>query len=268
MKNAAFSFKDAIIYEDAHLLAINKPVGIPSLAERTNPDSGLLEMARTYLPEIRICHRLDKFTSGVLLFAKDLDSYRHIALQFEHRKVEKYYQFLAAGQVSLVDSVIQAPISEAKRGVYKVDFKEGKEAVTVFKTAEVFKNCTLMLAMPQTGRSHQIRVHAAFAGFPIIGDSIYGGPDLRLSDFKTRYQSKQDSYKSLRNISIAQLSQKDLAQNVVEERPLNHHLLLHAYKLVVSHPATESNLSIVAEINENFSVCLKLLQRYGKLRVD
>jgi 23S rRNA pseudouridine955/2504/2580 synthase len=232
-------FQDLILHEDDHLLAINKPAGVASLAERNEPGTGLLEMGRRYFPDLSLCHRLDKFTTGVLLFAKTDDAYRNIAMQFEARTVQKEYRTLVRGAVQWQGLVVEAPLSANSKGVVRVDYMDGKECITVFNTVQAFKDYTLISAHPFTGRSHQIRVHLAHIGHPIVGDTLYGGAGLLLSEIKRRYKPTAE-----------------------EELPINAGYVLHALSLRLAHPATDAELAIAAPLSENLQTCLTVLEKY------
>lgn len=234
-------FQSLILHEDDHLLAINKPAGVPSLAERNDPGSGLLEMGRRYYPDLHICHRLDKFTTGVLLFAKTDEAYRNIAMQFEARTVRKEYRTLVRGVVQWQGLVVEAPLSANSKGVVRIDYMEGKESITVFNTVRVYKDYTHISAHPFTGRSHQIRVHLAHIGSPIVGDTLYGGTGLLLSELKRRYKPTTE-----------------------EELPLNAGYVLHALSLTLAHPATDAELMLEAPFSENLQTCLTVLERYNE----
>lgn len=235
-----FHLEEATLWEDDHLLAVNKPAGIATLSERANKETGLLEMVRGFLPEVQVCHRLDKPTTGALLFAKNNEAYRNLTRQFERREVTKIYLALVNGLPAFGTGVaVTAPISHGRNNVNKIDFKAGKAAETRFRMERAFPTVSLVAAKPITGRSHQIRLHAAYTGHPLVGDSLYGGTDLKLSDFKKGY--KGDPF---------------------DERPLNHGLLLHAHQLTFRHPVTENEILIEAPLAENFEACLKILERW------
>jgi len=231
-------FKDLILFEDDTLLVINKPQGITSLAERNKPESGLLRLGRQYYPGLRLCHRLDKMTTGVLVFAKTDDAFRHVAIQFQKRKVKKHYKAVVLGIHHFEDKNIQLPFKITTKG-FRVD-KEGKKAWTIFNTEETFRYCSLLDCQPITGRTHQIRVHLSLLKAPIIGDLEYNGPDLYLSDLKKHYKVREPE----------------------EEQPLNHFYLLHAQKLSLEHPATSAFVTFEAPYSKNFEVVLKMLRKY------
>jgi 23S rRNA pseudouridine955/2504/2580 synthase len=232
------TFQDLILFEDEDLLALNKPAGACSLDLRNQPNTGLLSLARQYYPQLTICHRLDQYTTGVLLFAKHHDAFKKVALQFEHRQIQKQYMALVAGQHNFDQYVVDAPLSSMSKGKVNVDFFNGKYAETWLYTSKVFRQFTLVAAKPITGRSHQIRVHLASIGCPIVGDLLYGGNNLFLSSMKQNYRSKSGQ----------------------EERPLNTSYLLHAEFLELIHPRTNQHLKLSAPLPKNFSMCIRKLE--------
>ncbi|MCS7073648.1 MAG: RluA family pseudouridine synthase [Bacteroidia bacterium] len=235
-----FDFKDTIIYEDDYLLCINKPPGLSTLQERNTPFPGLLTLGRQIYSGLRACHRLDKPTSGCLLFAKEFETFRAMALQFQRRQVEKHYHTIIRGVHQLDGKYIEAALAVNKQGLARIDNREGKPAITIFQTLKTFKHFTLVDCQPITGRLHQIRAHLAFANLPIVGDVDYGGEDFFLSELKRTYK----------------LSTWE------EEKPVNHGFQLHAYSLSFRHPKTQEPITITADYPKNFGVCLRILEKY------
>ncbi|MEM6630426.1 MAG: RluA family pseudouridine synthase [Bacteroidota bacterium] len=232
-------FEDLILYEDECILAVNKPVGVSSLADKQAQT--LQGLGKTYHPDLHLCHRIDKLTSGVLLIAKNMEVYRDISLQFQHRNVSKRYQALVSGvqKFDLYEVSLPLLISTNKRVV--VHMQEGKKAKTVLHSTKHFRNYTLVSCEPVTGRMHQIRVHLSAVRSPIVGDTLYGGEDIYLSQIKRNYK----------------------ASGRKEERPLNHGFLLHAQCISFDHPNTKERLSIEAPLPKNFEVVLKQLGKYN-----
>ena len=244
LKLGRVRFDELIRYEDDELLAIDKPAGLSSLQERQASEAGvqpgLLALGRATHPGLRICHRLDKFTSGVLLFAKTDAAYRAVALQFQRREVIKLYWALAPGALHWADELVELPLRETKGARVVVDAAEGKPAATAFQSLRIFQHYTLLAAVPLTGRQHQIRVHLSARRAPIVGDTLYGGADLLLSSLKRRYRPEGEE----------------------DERPLNAGYLLHAKELRLLHPRTGAELKLEAPLPKNFRVCLEVLEKY------
>lgn len=188
------NFKDLIIFENDDYIAINKPPYISTLDERAKGEFiSLLRMAKTYHPDAQVCHRLDKETSGVLLFARNPEAYRHTAIQFEHRQITKVYHAVSVGIHDFKGIQVYLPILALKTGLVKIDRTEGKEAETIFDTIAVYKAHTLIECLPITGRMHQIRIHLSCLKAPIVNDMDYGGKPIFLSEIKRDFRLKKDT---------------------------------------------------------------------------
>ncbi len=174
-----------ILYEDSSLVVVDKPPGMVVHPAYGNP-SGTLVNALLYrcknLAGINgvlrpgIVHRLDKDTSGVMVVAKDDEAFHDLTKQFKNRTVKKVYSAIVYGRVSrdegLIDSAIGRHPTQRKRMSTRA--KRGREAITHWKKVEGFDGCTLLEIFPQTGRTHQIRVHLSSIGHPVLGDPLYG----------------------------------------------------------------------------------------------
>lgn len=234
-----FKFKDIIIHEDENLIVINKPPFISSLHDRASERS-LIDMAKQYHPDAQLCHRLDKETSGVMLIAKNEAMYRHMSIQFEKREVKKIYHAVSDGVFNLEDAVIDFPIKTSTKGKSKIDFKEGKPATTIFRTVEYFGDFTLFKCMPITGRLHQIRVHLASQGAPIVADTMYGGKMPYLSQLKRKFNLKKDE----------------------EEQPIINRVALHAHTIEFKD-INGNTARYEAEYPKDIAVLIKLLKKYN-----
>ncbi|MDL5048812.1 RluA family pseudouridine synthase [Oscillatoria amoena NRMC-F 0135] len=210
-------FDSLILWEDEDYIGVNKPPFIATLEDRNEPVN-LLALAKSYSPDAQACHRLDKNTSGVLVFAKNPMAYRHLSLQFQNREVTKLYNAVCDG-IHRFDSVmIDLPILKQNDGRVKISKSGGKPAHTRFQTIETFRSHTLVECQPVTGRMHQIRVHLASLGAPITGDELYGGKSFFLSSVKRGFSLKKFS----------------------EEQPLMKRMALHALKLTFKNRYGES----------------------------
>ncbi len=173
-----------ILHVDEDLLLIDKPAGLLSVPGRhpANRDSVALRLEQDY-PGARIVHRLDMATSGVMVVARNADSHRALSRQFEQRAVSKCYQAIVWGRLRAEQGLIELPLicDWPNRPLQKVDLSAGKRAVTRYRVLEYLhkpERCRLELR-PVTGRSHQLRVHAASLGHPIAGCEFYAHPAAR-----------------------------------------------------------------------------------------
>lgn len=174
-----------VVYQDEDILVINKPAGIAthpvSLLEKNTLVNALLYhgvgLARYGAPlRPGVVHRLDKETSGVMVFAKSDAAYLKLIEEFRKRKVNKVYLAIVEGKWEENSAELTLPISRNRKNpcLMEVNFKQGKEAHTLIKPYLSGENYSLLIVSPRTGRTHQIRVHLSFIGHPIVGDKRYG----------------------------------------------------------------------------------------------
>jgi 23S rRNA pseudouridine1911/1915/1917 synthase len=186
-----------ILYEDDDLLVINKPAGLVVHPAFGHESGTLVNAIMYHCPEVLsiggerrpgIVHRLDKDTSGLIIIAKNDPALRHLQDQFKARTVDKNYLALVDGQIRPPQALIDAPIGRDPKQRKQMAVITGstsatsKPAQTRFETVELFEDHTLVKCQLLTGRTHQIRVHLAYIGFPIVGDEVYGWkkPSLKL----------------------------------------------------------------------------------------
>lgn len=232
-----------ILFLDEHVVVVDKPAGVLSVPGRgKGPDlPDLLRRTKLVPPEsdLRSVHRLDREASGVIVFARTLDAERHLTAQFEARNVEKVYLALVVGRVER-DGEVDMPIATDADGTRaRVDRVEGKPARTAYHVAQALGTHTLLECRPASGRLHQIRVHMAAIGHALAVDPLYGrGKGLFLSDVKRDYRPSRHA-----------------------ERPLIGRLTLHALRLTIRHPASDTPLTIEAPLPKDFRATLRQLEK-------
>ena len=165
-----------VIHEDAELLLVNKPHGLLSVPGKGEHLADcLIARVQKAFPTALLVHRLDRDTSGVMVFALTKAAQRHLGLQFEKRHTKKTYVALVHGAVDEKSGSIDLPliVDWPNRPLQHVNFETGKPALTEWRRGPVKDNTTRMRLFPKTGRSHQLRVHMKELGHPIVGDPFY-----------------------------------------------------------------------------------------------
>lgn len=232
-----------ILFEDDHLLALNKQPDLLTLPDRFDARlPNLRTMLTERYGEIFIVHRLDKQTSGAILFAKDAETHRSLSVQFQTRNVRKLYHAIVGGVLERDEMEIDIPIEPdpARKGLMRPSV-HGKKSLTIITVVKRFRMATLLSCELVTGRTHQIRVHCATIGHPLLVDADYGTSDgFYVSSIKRRY---------------------NLARNT-EERPLISRLTLHSARLEFTHPFTQETLALEAPYPKDFSATLRVLDKY------
>ena len=238
-----------VLYEDAEVLAINKPVGLPVVPDPTSIEAtlinGLLHYVGNESPQpcrrVYIVHRLDKETSGVLLVAKTSGAGRRLSMAFAERAVHKEYLAVVRGEVAAAEGEIDEPIAQHTRGRMRLRRRRGRPALSRYRVAERFRDFTLLEVRPVTGRQHQVRLHCSGLGHPLAVDRLYGGREaVYLSEIKTNYRAKAGR----------------------PEAPLITRLTLHARRIDV--PAPEGGRCVVeAPLPADFARLLRMLRKYA-----
>jgi RluA family pseudouridine synthase len=245
-----------VLFEDEHLLALDKPAGLPASPDRHDPQRpSLMTMLHAgiaggkpwarerNLIYLSNTHRPDSETSGVILLAKNKPALVALADLFGSGKPLKKSAALAQGNPPEEKFEVDAKLAPhpVKTGLMCVDSQSGKKSRTQFEVLERFSGWTLLRCLPFIERAQQIRVHLRHAGFPIVGDELYGGKPLWLSRLKRDFRLKPGR----------------------EERPLISRAALHAEELTLPHPVTGEMLTITAPWPKDLRVALKYLRQFA-----
>ena len=203
----------AIVFENDDFIAVNKEAGMLTIPDRHDDTQlSLYKILNQKYGKVFIVHRLDRDTSGLILFAKNETTHKYLSQLFEQRNIKKKYLGIVRGSMPDKKGSINDPIAEhpVKKGMMAIN-KKGKPSLTNYEVLEDYGIYSLVQFEIQSGRTHQIRVHTKSIGHPIICDEVYGdGKPILLSSFKKKYK---------------------LSQNELEERPIISRLGLHSYSL-------------------------------------
>ncbi len=245
-----------IIWSDTDFVAIAKPAGLATIPGRGETEDALHTLAQqlalpasgTADPRLRVVHRLDKETSGVLLFAKHAIAQRHASHQFQNNLVKKEYNALVCGRPAEQSGTIDQPMgvhptSQRRMSVLR---HGGRPARTEWTLEASFRDYSLLRVFPRTGKTHQIRVHLLSIGLPLAIDPLYHppargtAPGLFLSSFKRGYRGAADG----------------------AERPLIDRLTLHAHRLRFVDLSGQP-ITIEAPLPKDFRAALNMLRKYS-----
>ena len=234
-----------IIYEDKYLIIVNKPPNMVVHPARGYQSGTMVNALAYYCQNLSsgddpvrpgVIHRLDKDTTGVIIFAKDDEAHWRLAMQFERRRIHKEYLAVVEGIIQLDSDRIDAPIGAHPqiRSKYSVRESIGRQAITVYHVIERLKNFTFVKLHPETGRTHQLRVHMSYIKHPIVGDTMYGA----------------------RKITKGQLLGCD------DDTPIIERFALHAHRIEFRHPITGKPMQIEAPLPDDFKNILETLRQY------
>ncbi|MCI5829320.1 MAG: RluA family pseudouridine synthase [Treponema sp.] len=236
-----------VIYSDDDVVVFNKRSGLLIAADRYDAEAPRLDVAaEKEFGRLFAVHRIDKDTSGLVIYARNPEAHKALSKQFEKRTVAKTYHCLVKGHPTWdnlnIDLPLQPDGDDRHRTVVNKRF--GKPSKTYF---ENLGNCgpfSWIIAKPHTGRTHQIRAHLQSTGFPIVCDPLYSGNQhpVLLSDFKRKYNG-----------------------DLLDERPLLNRLALHAYSLEINHPKTNERLLFKAPYPRDLEAVRKQLSKLFKI---
>lgn len=233
-----------IIYEDDSILVISKPAGMLTIPDRYDSEAANLKQdLEGIYGKIFVVHRLDKDTSGIMVFCKDAESHKHLNGQFQENKVDKLYHVVVSGIVQQDEIDIDIPIiaDPAVKGKSKPSAK-GKESLTKLKVVERFRVATFVECDLISGRHHQIRVHCAAIGHPLLVDRLYGkNSEFFLSTIKRKYNLKKNT----------------------EEIPVINRVTMHSFSIGFHHPVTNERMDFEAPYPKDFNALLNVLRKYS-----
>ena len=235
----------SILFEDEDIVILNKPAGLLSIPDRIGKEVSLKSLLQDKYGEIYTVHRLDQFTSGLIVFAKNTTAHKKVSELFEGRTIEKKYLGLVLGHPP-AKGIIDQPMMEhpVKKGTMVIHSK-GKNALTSYEVLTYYKSYAWVSFQIHTGRTHQIRLHSQHIGHPIVADEVYGdGQKLFLSSIKKK------------NYKLSKLTE--------EEKPLLARQALHAHSLTFLYKQKE--LHIEAPISKDLLATLQQLDKWNNTK--
>lgn len=229
-----------ILFEDDDIVIVNKPAGLLSIPDRYDSEiSNLLNILQSRTEEIFTVHRLDKDTSGVMVYAKNAASHKILSLAFQNHEVQKDYWALISGSMMKEKGSIEVPLKTGGKKVLVA--KDGKDSLSHYEVIENFGLYSLVKINIVTGRTHQIRVHFQSIGHPLMVDAKYGNSEaFYLSEVKGRkYRKRKDAI----------------------ENPLIERTSLHAQKITLKHPSSNELMTFEAPLPKDMKAVVNQLRK-------
>jgi 23S rRNA pseudouridine1911/1915/1917 synthase len=241
-----------ILYEDAAIAVINKPSAMVVHPAKGHWAGTLTAALQFHFDQLSshggpmrpgIVHRLDRDTSGVMVVAKTDSVHMHLAAQFESRTVEKEYFAITIGAPNLDRDVIDLPVGahpyQREKMAIRRDHTTSREAQSFYEVAERFDGFAAIKVLPKTGRTHQIRLHLASIGCPVLCDRLYGGR--------------------------ATITRGEISRDAADTEPLLERQALHARRLKIRHPTTRESLEFIAPLPDDLETVLQALRQYRRI---
>jgi len=223
------TLKESIRYSDDDIIVVDKPSGIPSIPDRWQNPANLLSFLTRLFGKVYPVHRLDKDTSGIMVYARTPKAHRQLSLDFQHRKVTKTYWAFVEGVPVPHRDIIDIPLRKAKDdSPLMIPARKGKPAKTRYRLLESYRQASLLEAEILTGRTHQIRAHFKAIGHPLLVDPLYG---FNEAVYVSQWKGKK--YRRTKG---------------EEEKPLLRRLTLHSYRLRFRHPQSNEQVEFTAPL--------------------
>ncbi|NNF22791.1 MAG: RluA family pseudouridine synthase [Saprospiraceae bacterium] len=232
-----------IVFEDDDLILINKPAGLLTIPDRYDPlKENLYKSLLSYREKIYINHRLDRDTSGLILFSKNEETHAAMQKQFEKGEIHKEYLALVHGTPGTKQGTIESRLAMNPSKKRMEVNPKGKEAITHFSVISEWNFHSLIRLIIETGKTHQIRIHMKSIACPLLCDHLYGdGKGFYLSSIKRNFNRSAN----------------------VEERPLISRTALHAEKIRFNHPATGQELEFIQSVPKDMKAVIHQLSKWS-----
>lgn len=234
------------IFEDEDIIVLSKPAGVLTIPDRYDKNAlNLRQILTEKYGQIFVVHRLDRDTSGIMVFAKNAESHRNLSMQFEALTVKKVYHCIVSGSVINDEMEIDIPLMTDPNDRGKtIPSVRGKSSLTIMRIIKRYRSASLVKCLLITGRHHQIRAHLAAVGHPLLVDPMYGKSEsFKLSMIKRRYNLQKNT----------------------TEIPLIARVSMHSKDLGFKHPTTNQDIEFTTEYPKDFEATLQVLDKYSSV---